>query len=34
MGIILKSPHGNLIFSGDLKLTHENGKPVKFEEDT
>jgi ribonuclease J len=34
MGIIAKTPFGNIIFSGDLKLTHENGKPVKFEEDT
>ena len=34
MGVILKTPYGNMIFSGDLKLTHNNGKPVKFEEDT
>lgn len=34
MGVILKTKYGNMIFSGDLKLTHNNGKPAKFEEDT
>ncbi len=33
MGVIVKTEYGNLIFSGDLKLTHHNGHPAKFEED-
>jgi len=34
MGILVKTPHGQLVFTGDLKLRHENGVPVPYEEKT
>ncbi len=34
MGISIKTDHGNIIVTGDLKLRHENGVPVKYEEET
>jgi len=31
MGVIVKTHYGNLIFTGDLKLSHENGQPLPYE---
>ncbi|MEK7133505.1 MAG: RNase J family beta-CASP ribonuclease [Patescibacteria group bacterium] len=27
MGIIIETPHGDVVFTGDIKLNHENGEP-------
>jgi ribonuclease J len=32
MGIIIETPHGLLVFTGDLKLDHVNGIPTEAEE--
>ena len=32
MAAIIDTPYGNIIFSGDLKMEHENGKPTPPEE--
>lgn len=34
MGVIFETPFGNLIFTGDLKIDHKDGVPLKHEEDT
>lgn len=34
MGISIETPKGNIIITGDLKLRHENGIPVEYEEKT
>jgi mRNA degradation ribonuclease J1/J2 len=33
MGIAIETPYGNVIFTGDLKLEHENGEPVDHEKE-
>ncbi|MFZ2038405.1 MAG: ribonuclease J [Minisyncoccia bacterium] len=32
MGLIIKTPYGNIIYTGDLKVDTENGKPTEKEE--
>jgi ribonuclease J len=32
MGVVVGTPYGNIIVSGDMKLEHEGGKPVPKEE--
>src|SRR3989344_421282 len=31
MGLIIGTPHGNIIHSGDLKIDHKDGEPLSFE---
>ena len=31
MGIIIETPHGDVVFTGDIKLDHENGEPSEEE---
>ena len=33
MGISVVTKHGNVVITGDIKITHENGKPIKEEAD-
>ncbi len=32
MGIVIETPYGDLVFTGDLRLDHENGVPTEQEE--
>jgi mRNA degradation ribonuclease J1/J2 len=34
MGISMKTEHGNIVISGDLKLAHDNGIPITKEQET
>jgi ribonuclease J len=34
MGISIKTKHGNIVISGDLKLAHDNGIPIEREQKT
>jgi ribonuclease J len=34
MGISVKTKHGNIVVSGDLKLAHDNGIPIEREQKT
>ncbi len=31
MGIIIETPHGNIIFTGDIKVDHKDGEPLPSE---
>jgi len=31
MGVVIETKHGNVVFTGDLKLDHENGMPTEEE---
>jgi len=31
MGVIIATPHGNLVFTGDIRIENENGVPVDYE---
>lgn len=33
MGVAIETPYGNVIFSGDLKLDHDNGDPAPHEKE-
>src|SRR3990167_5188199 len=32
MGVSIQTPHGNIVFTGDLKLDHEGGDPAEHED--
>ncbi|MFZ1987491.1 MAG: ribonuclease J [Minisyncoccia bacterium] len=33
MGVSIETPYGNVVFTGDLKLDHENGEPADHEKE-
>ncbi len=33
MGIMIDTPHGKIVHTGDLRLDHDDGKPSQFEEE-
>lgn len=33
MGLSVETKHGNVVITGDIKITHEDGKPIKEEAD-